>query len=94
LPKRVEALRGVWLGSVAVRRRHALALAEDGLVYAWGENTERALLGNPNVEREWLPKPVEALCGVRVGGTAAAGFLSYALSDRRSVGMGTRCRFD
>jgi hypothetical protein len=41
-------------------------------VYAWGENEERAFLGNPHVARELLPKPVEALRGVRVGSIAAA----------------------
>jgi E3 ubiquitin-protein ligase HERC2 len=58
-----------------------LALAEDGLVYAWGENTDRAVLGNPHVERELLPKPVEALRGVRVGGISAACSTSYAVAD-------------
>jgi alpha-tubulin suppressor-like RCC1 family protein len=37
-PKRIEALRSVRARSVAVGDDHALALAEDGLVYAWGEN--------------------------------------------------------
>jgi alpha-tubulin suppressor-like RCC1 family protein len=59
---------------------HALALAEDGLVYSWGQNHHRALLGNPDVERELLPKPVEALRGVRVGSIAAAGLRSYAVA--------------
>jgi hypothetical protein len=35
LPKRAEALRGVRVSSVAVGVVHALALAEDGQVYAW-----------------------------------------------------------
>jgi hypothetical protein len=69
------------VSSVAIGEDHALALAEDGLVYAWGENTERALLGNPHVERELLPKPVEALRGIRVGSIAAADNHSYALAD-------------
>jgi E3 ubiquitin-protein ligase HERC2 len=79
-PKRVEALRGVRVISVSVGWQHALALAEDGLVYVWGENEERALLGNPHVERELLPKPVEALRGVRVGSVAAGGSSSYAVA--------------
>jgi alpha-tubulin suppressor-like RCC1 family protein len=80
-PKRVEALRGVSMSTVSVGRCHALALTEDGLVYACGENEGRALLGNPDVERELLPKPVEALRGVRVGSIAAAGHRSYAAAD-------------
>jgi alpha-tubulin suppressor-like RCC1 family protein len=80
-PKRVEALQGVRVSSVAVGRYHALALAEDGLVYAWGENKQRAILGNLDVESELLPKPVEALRGVRVGSIAASGSCSYAVAD-------------
>jgi alpha-tubulin suppressor-like RCC1 family protein len=80
-PKRVEAVQGVRMSSVSVGVWHALALTEDGLVYAWGENRYRALLGNPHVERELLPKPVEALRGVRVGSIAAGGVRSYAVAD-------------
>jgi hypothetical protein len=84
-PKRVEALRGVRVSSVALGGWHAVALAEDGLVYTWGENMERAALGNPNVESELLPKTVEALRGVRVGSIAAADKRSYAVSDMGEV---------
>jgi alpha-tubulin suppressor-like RCC1 family protein len=80
-PKRVEALQGVRVSCVAVGRRHVLALAEDGLVYAWGENAFEAVLGNPHVERELLPKPAEALRGVRVGSVAAIDYRSYAVTD-------------
>jgi alpha-tubulin suppressor-like RCC1 family protein len=79
-PKRVEALRGVWINNVSVGYEHALALAEEGLVYAWGENEDRAVLGNPRVKRELLPKPVEALRGVRVTSVVAAGYRSYAVT--------------
>jgi alpha-tubulin suppressor-like RCC1 family protein len=80
-PKRVEALRGVQVSSVAVGVWHVLALAEDGLVYAYGEKLDRALLGNPHVERELLPRPVEALRGLPVGSVAAASNRSYAVTD-------------
>jgi alpha-tubulin suppressor-like RCC1 family protein len=80
-PKRVEALRGVRVSSVSVGQWHALALAEDGLVYTWGENRCRATLGNPHVEGELLPKPIEALRGVRVSSVAAGAERSYALAN-------------
>jgi alpha-tubulin suppressor-like RCC1 family protein len=80
-PKRVEALRGVRLSIAAVDFLHALALAEDGLVYAWGENEARALLGNPDIERELLPKLIEALRCVRVSSVAVAAERSYAVAD-------------
>jgi alpha-tubulin suppressor-like RCC1 family protein len=79
-PKRVEALRGVRISSVSIGMGHVLALAEDGLVYVWGEHMYRALSGNPDTGME-LPKPVEALRGVRVGSIAAADVRSYALAD-------------
>jgi alpha-tubulin suppressor-like RCC1 family protein len=60
------------VSGVAAGREHALALSEDGLVYALGENTKRVVLDNPDVEGELLPKPVEALRGVRVSSVAAA----------------------
>jgi alpha-tubulin suppressor-like RCC1 family protein len=80
-PKRVEALRGARVSSVAVGRQHVLALAEDGLVYAWGGNRGTTLLGDPQVERELLPKPVEALRGVRVSSIAVAGYCSCAVAE-------------
>jgi E3 ubiquitin-protein ligase HERC2 len=81
LPKRVEALRGVRVSSVSSGARQTLALSEDGLVYAWGLNEKRAVLGNPDVERELLPRPVEALRGVRVVSVVAAYLRSYAVAD-------------
>jgi alpha-tubulin suppressor-like RCC1 family protein len=84
-PKRVEALRGVRVSSAAFGCHHALALAEDGLVYAWGDNRERAVLGNPPIDRELLPKLVEALRGVRVGGIACGGAVNYAVADTAEV---------
>jgi alpha-tubulin suppressor-like RCC1 family protein len=87
LPKRVEALRDVRVSSVLVGIYHALALAEDRLVYAWGYNMGRTVLGNPYVEGAGgeLLKPVEALRGVLVGSIAAAGQRSYAVADTGEV---------
>jgi alpha-tubulin suppressor-like RCC1 family protein len=80
-PKRVEALRGGWVSSVACGHEHVLALSEDGLVYAWDKNEKRATLGNPHVKREPLRKPVEALRGVRVGSVATAYDSNFAVAD-------------
>jgi alpha-tubulin suppressor-like RCC1 family protein len=75
----------VLVNSVAVGWGHALALTEDGLVYAWGGNTHGAVLGNPHVEREPLLKPVEALRGVLVRSIAAGCGRSYAVADTGAV---------
>jgi alpha-tubulin suppressor-like RCC1 family protein len=84
-PKRVEALRGVRMSIVSVAFERVLALTEDGMAYAWGENKERALLGNLDVERELLPKPVEALRSMRMGSVAAGYTRSYAVADTGEV---------
>jgi E3 ubiquitin-protein ligase HERC2 len=81
LPKRVEALRGVRVSSVSGGDAHAVALAEDGLVYSWGDNFLGAPLGIPHVESVALPTPVEALRGVRVSSIAVSGWRNYAVAD-------------
>jgi E3 ubiquitin-protein ligase HERC2 len=78
-PKRVEALRGVRVNSLSIGAFHVLA--ENGVVYAWGINVGRALLGNPRVERELLPRPIEALRGVRMGSVLVVQYRSYAVAD-------------
>jgi alpha-tubulin suppressor-like RCC1 family protein len=65
-PKRIEALRGVRVSSAARGWYHLVALTEDGQLYAWGTNWNQTVLGNPDVKEGPLPKPVEALRGVRV----------------------------
>jgi alpha-tubulin suppressor-like RCC1 family protein len=80
-PKRVEALTGVRVCSASFAVNHAVALTEDGVVYACGMTTTEAHLENPSVQINLLPKPVEALMGVRVSSIAAAEFRSYAVTD-------------
>jgi alpha-tubulin suppressor-like RCC1 family protein len=80
-PKLIKALWSVTVSSVSIGYWHALALAEDGLVYAWGTNTHGATLGIPKFKRVRLPAPIEALRGVRMVGVAAAGNRSYAVAD-------------
>jgi alpha-tubulin suppressor-like RCC1 family protein len=80
-PKRVEALRGVRVSSVSAAVAHALALAEDGLVYSWSRCAYGAYLGNRNLEFALLPLPVEALRGVRVCSVAAGRCRSFAATD-------------
>jgi hypothetical protein len=82
LPKRVEAVRGIRVTSLAVGDKQALALAEHGLVYACGDIFRGVVMGNnPHDESVLLLTPVEALRGVRVGSFAAAGAWSYAVAN-------------
>jgi E3 ubiquitin-protein ligase HERC2 len=80
-PKRVEALLGVRVSTVSAHYFHALVLAGDGLVYAWGDSFMRAFLGDPHVTSGLLPIPVETLRGVRVGSVIACSGRSYAVTD-------------
>jgi E3 ubiquitin-protein ligase HERC2 len=82
-PELVEALRSVRVSRVAAGSRHVLALAEDGQVFAWGENWKRAVFGSPHVEEELRPYPVPvgALRGVRVSSIAVAWWRNYAVTD-------------
>jgi alpha-tubulin suppressor-like RCC1 family protein len=84
-PKRVEALRGVPVIMASDGRHHAIALTEDGLVYTWGGQQGYKLLGDPHVERELLPRRIEALRSVRVSSVAADGFHSYAVAGTGEV---------
>jgi hypothetical protein len=80
------------VSSVAVGQYHVLALAEDGLVYAWGENRWQARLGNPDVERQLLPKPargqrrrwrVSQLRSIRHGRAVGVGMFECARRSAR-----------
>jgi alpha-tubulin suppressor-like RCC1 family protein len=79
LPKRVEALRGVRVISFSWGLRQGLALAEDGLVYTVKATSSDMALAAAS--GDLLPKPVEALRGVRIGSVAAGGHRSYAGAD-------------
>jgi hypothetical protein len=83
-PKHVEVLRLVRVSDVSVANTHVLALAENGLVYSWGCNLRRAVLGNAHVESELLPTPVEALRRRRRLSQLRIG------RHRRAVGVGNQ----
>jgi alpha-tubulin suppressor-like RCC1 family protein len=80
-PKRVEALRGVRMSIASVWNFSAVALAEDGLMYAWGHNMGQAQLSAEDVEGDLQPKPIEALHGVRVGSVAIGCNGTYVVAD-------------
>jgi alpha-tubulin suppressor-like RCC1 family protein len=80
-PKRVETLRGVRMSTVEIGDGHALALAEDGQVYAWGGKMWREVFGDLGVDQQLVPELVEALRGVRVCSVAAGTHRSHAVAD-------------
>jgi alpha-tubulin suppressor-like RCC1 family protein len=80
-PTRVQALLGVRMREVSLGGGYTVALAEDGLLYSWGCNWIYAVLGNRNVRKEMLPRPIEALRSVRVRSLAAADYRCYAVAE-------------
>jgi alpha-tubulin suppressor-like RCC1 family protein len=71
LPKPIESLRGVKVDTVAVGDDHALALADDGSVYVWG-NKEAARLGALGLGDAVTDAEVEVLTPRRMPGLRVA----------------------
>ncbi len=63
-------MAGARIQHLSVSHEHVLALAEDGRVFAWGQN-DRGQLGNPSVGPEGTTSPVEV--GLGVGATVLFG---------------------
>jgi len=62
-PTRIEGLDGLSIVDVAGGRNHALALTDDGSVYAWGDNTY-GQLGNGTWQSSSIPVLVASLTDV------------------------------
>ena len=60
LPKKIEAFAGQRVVAVSAGRRHSLALAADGAVYAWGLGESGCLGHGEDLSHQLLPKKVEA----------------------------------
>jgi alpha-tubulin suppressor-like RCC1 family protein len=85
LPTPAEALRGVRVNSIAAAGYRSYAVADTGELWAWGfEILCLSALGHGEQNRRPLPKPVEALRGVKVDAVAACGH-TLGLTDDGSV---------
>ena len=80
-------LAGKTIDAVSTGQAHCLALASDGTVYAWGDNT-RGELGNNSTTSSSVPVAVD-MTGVLAGKTiiaiAAGDFVSMALDSTGKV---------
>jgi alpha-tubulin suppressor-like RCC1 family protein len=82
----VEALRGVRVGSIAAFEYHSYAVADTGVLWAWGTETEYSgPLGHDSETACPLPKPIEALRGVKVDAVIAFHTHTIARADDGSV---------
>jgi alpha-tubulin suppressor-like RCC1 family protein len=86
LPKPVEALLGVRVGSVAVAGCRSYAVADAGEAWAWGgDNGPSVPLGHGEQMNCPLPKPIESLWGIKVDAVIACEMHTLALADDGSV---------
>jgi alpha-tubulin suppressor-like RCC1 family protein len=94
LPKRIEALDGIYVATVAVGDYHALALTRCGRVYSWGADgqvdpglgrgNDRHEGGDGNDGEEFdccIPQVITALLGKYVRAIAACLHMSCAVTD-------------
>jgi alpha-tubulin suppressor-like RCC1 family protein len=93
LPKRIEALDGIPVASVAAGDDHALALTRCGRVYSWrGDGDDSPELGRGNDSDDgddgdgtdddpFIPQVITALLGERVRAIAAGPGKSCAVTD-------------
>jgi alpha-tubulin suppressor-like RCC1 family protein len=85
LPKPIEALRGVRMGSVAACDQ-SYALADTGELWAWGvADHTLAPLGHGAQMDCPLPKPIASLRGIKVDAVMAYMDHTLALADDGSV---------
>jgi alpha-tubulin suppressor-like RCC1 family protein len=92
LPKRIEALDGIYVTTVAAGRSHALALTRCGQVYSWGPvyKPDHPELGRGNgsgdgddIDYDHYSKPelITALLDERVRAIAAGSCISCAVTE-------------
>ncbi|GAB4832266.1 hypothetical protein Ancab_006280 [Ancistrocladus abbreviatus] len=75
VPVRVQGLERVQV--IAIKAFHNLALEEDGILWAWGDN-EYGQLGTGDVQPRAQPVPVQGLFGVTLVAIAGGGWHSTA----------------
>lgn len=84
-PRRIDALRGVRVSSLAAGFGHSLALSETGEVYSFGGESAGELGHGDSSSTQLTPRRVEALRLVRVSAVAAGWNHSLALSEAGEV---------
>ena len=86
-PKRVEALLGVQVASVACGSRHTVIVTNLGKVYSWGDR-ENGVAGHGEVEghqHQYKPKLIEKLKSMCVVQISACGFHTGCLTEDGKV---------
>ncbi|CAI5784678.1 probable E3 ubiquitin-protein ligase HERC6 [Podarcis lilfordi] len=80
IPKKVDGLSKYKIIQVACGNYHSIALAKDGRVFSWGQNTHGQLGLGKEVTNQAGPQQISALDGIPLAQVAAGGSQSFALS--------------
>ncbi|KAG8459793.1 hypothetical protein KFE25_014356 [Diacronema lutheri] len=83
-PQRIDALNGVHVESVSAGVAFGAAVASDGRLFTWGDNSD-GQLGHGDLCARALPTVVSALAGTRVLRAEAGATSCLALSAARDV---------
>ena len=94
-PEVIQALSGVRVVAIAAGSIHSMVLTDEGKVLSFGIGGERSCdgrlghgyvdMGPHEVEHQYWPKVIKALCGTRVVAIAAGGNHSMVLTDGGAV---------
>eukprot|EP00947_MAST-08B_sp_MAST-8B-sp1_P005299 g5299.t1 len=88
VPKLIEALSGMRVCAMSAGSEHSLFLTEDGKVYSCGPG-HLGRLGHGNFLRQFVPKLIEALSGVRVCAVSAGiGHSLFLTEDGKAYSCG------
>ncbi|XP_054846376.1 probable E3 ubiquitin-protein ligase HERC6 [Eublepharis macularius] len=80
IPKKIDGLSTFEIIQVACGHYHSIALAKDGRVFSWGQNTHGQLGVGKEAPSHSRPQHVSALDGIPLAQVAAGGAHSFALS--------------
>lgn len=85
IPRMVKTLGTRIIIQIACGLRHALALTNNGELYAWGSNSEGQLGLGPNIMKALKPQLVSSLAAVPIAFIACGGYHSMVVSKSGAV---------
>uniref|UniRef100_A0A674ITR5 RCC1-like domain-containing protein n=1 Tax=Terrapene triunguis TaxID=2587831 RepID=A0A674ITR5_9SAUR len=80
IPKKIDGLSALRIIQVTCGHFHSVALAQDGRVFSWGQNTHGQLGLGQEIPSQPSPQHVTSLSGIPVAQVAAGGGHTFALS--------------
>ncbi|XP_063982429.1 probable E3 ubiquitin-protein ligase HERC4 [Diachasmimorpha longicaudata] len=84
-PRMVKSLGANFIVQVACGLKHALALTNNGELYAWGSNVEGQLGLGTDIKTELKPKLITSLAGIPIAFVACGGYHSLIVSKSGAI---------